>query len=62
MWCASPEGGGIVDEVGTGDLGVYACAVGGDDGRTLYLCAAPSFAEHERRDTREGVLLAVPMR
>ncbi len=23
-----------------------------DDGRTLFLCTAPSFAEHERRDTR----------
>lgn len=52
------EGGRVLDEIPTGDLGVYACAVGGDDGRTLYLCAAPSFAEHERRDTRDGVLLA----
>lgn len=52
------EGGRVLDEIATGDLGVYACAVGGDDGRTLYLCAAPSFAEHERRETRDGVLLA----
>jgi sugar lactone lactonase YvrE len=52
------EGGTIVEEVGTGELQVYACALGGPDGRTLYLCAAPSFAEHERRDTREAVLLA----
>ncbi|HEY2204015.1 MAG TPA: SMP-30/gluconolactonase/LRE family protein [Pseudonocardia sp.] len=52
------EGGEIVQEVSSGDLNVYACALGGADGRTLYLCAAPSFAEHERRDTREGVLLA----
>lgn len=52
------EGGAVLEEIGTGDLGVYACALGGDDVRTLYLCAAPSFAEHERRDTREGVLLA----
>jgi sugar lactone lactonase YvrE len=52
------EGGTVLDEIGTGDLGVYACALGGDDGHTLYLCAAPSFAEHERRDTRDGVLLA----
>ena len=52
------EGGEIVDEVDAG-TGVYACVLGGDDGRTLYLCTAPSFAEHERRDTREAALLAV---
>ncbi len=52
------EGGEIVDEVTTGDLGVFACMLGGDDGRTLYLCAAPSFAEHERRDTRDAQLLS----
>ena len=51
------EGGEIVDQVGTGDLNVFACALGGSDGRTLFMCAAPTFAEHERRDTREGVLL-----
>ena len=51
------EGGEIVDEVSTGDLNVFACALGGSDSRTLFMCAAPSFAEHERRDTREGVLM-----
>ncbi|MFC4944562.1 SMP-30/gluconolactonase/LRE family protein [Pseudonocardia sp. GCM10023141] len=49
--------GAIVDAVDAG-TGVYACVLGGDDGRTLYLCAAPGFAEHERRDTREARLLA----
>jgi sugar lactone lactonase YvrE len=52
------EGGKIVDEVSSGELQVFACALGGADGRTLFLCAAPSFAEHERRDTRDAVLLA----
>ena len=51
------EGGEIVDEVAAGE-GCYACALGGDDGRTLFLCAAPGFAEHERRDTREGRILS----
>ena len=51
------EGGEILDQVSTSDLNVFACALGGSDGRTLFMCAAPSFAEHERRDTREGVLL-----
>jgi len=52
------EGGRIVAEVSSGELQVYACALGGADGRTLFLCAAPSFAEHERRDTRDAMLLA----
>ncbi|HEY1970031.1 MAG TPA: SMP-30/gluconolactonase/LRE family protein [Pseudonocardia sp.] len=52
------EGGAILDQVSTGELNVYACALGGSDGSTLFICAAPSFAEHERRDTRDAVLLA----
>jgi sugar lactone lactonase YvrE len=51
-------GGEIVDEVrAPGGLGVFACMLGGDDGRTLLLCAAPDFFEHRRRDKREAVLL-----
>lgn len=52
------EGGEIVDEVHAG-TGVFACMLGGSDGRTLYLCAAPDFLEHKRKDTREAALLAV---
>jgi sugar lactone lactonase YvrE len=51
-------GGAIADEIAIPDgLGVFACMLGGDDGRTLLLAAAPDFAEHNRRDTREAVLL-----
>jgi hypothetical protein len=32
--------------------------LGGDDGRTLLICAAPDFLEHNRREAREAVLLA----
>jgi sugar lactone lactonase YvrE len=52
------EGGEIQEEIPAG-TGVFACMLGGDDGRTLYLCAAPSFPEHERRPVREAQLLAV---
>jgi sugar lactone lactonase YvrE len=52
------EGGEIIDEIPAG-TGVFACMLGGDDGRTLFLCAAPSFPEHERRPVREAQLLAV---
>jgi sugar lactone lactonase YvrE len=51
------EGGEIVEEIAPG-TGVFACGLAGADGRTLVMCAAPSFAEHERRDTREAQLLA----
>lgn len=51
-------GGRIVDEIQAG-TGVFACMLGGSDGRTLFMCAAPSFFEHERRPVREGQLLAV---
>jgi sugar lactone lactonase YvrE len=52
------SGGAVVDEVRAPDgLGVYACMLGGADGRTLLMCAAPDFHEHARRDAREAVLL-----
>jgi sugar lactone lactonase YvrE len=51
-------GGAIVDELRTPEgLGCFACALGGDDGRTLLVCAAPDFLESHRRDTRDAVLL-----
>jgi sugar lactone lactonase YvrE len=52
------EGGEVLEEISTGGSGVFACMLGGEDRRTLYLCVAPSFAEHERRDTREAQLLS----
>ncbi len=52
------EGGEIAEEISGEGLGIFACALGGADGRTLFLCAAPSFAEHERQDTREARMLA----
>lgn len=52
------EGGEVVDEVLTG-AGVFACMLGGADGRTLYLCTAPDFDEHARSAAREAQLLSV---
>jgi sugar lactone lactonase YvrE len=51
------EGGELLDEIAL-DVGCYACMLGGDDGRTLFLCTAPGFAEHERQDSREARLLS----
>ncbi|MCU0927687.1 MAG: SMP-30/gluconolactonase/LRE family protein [Burkholderiaceae bacterium] len=53
------EGGEIVQTLSTAPLGVFACALGGDDGRTLFLCVAPDFNEHARRDAREAQLWTV---
>jgi len=52
------EGGEIVEEIPVG-TGVYACMLGGADGRTLFACAAPDFNEHAREQAREASLLAV---
>jgi sugar lactone lactonase YvrE len=53
------EGEGIVDEVSTGEQGAFACMLGGDDGRTLFICAAPGFAEADRIGATDAQLLAV---
>ena len=67
IWCADgfgnravriAPGGSIVDEItAPGGMDVYACALGGDDGRTLLLCCAPDFYEHTRAPVREAVLV-----
>jgi len=52
------EGGEILDEVQPG-TGVFACMLGGTDGRTLYMCCAPDFDEHARSAARDAELRAV---
>ncbi len=52
------EGGEIVDTISPG-MGVFACGLGGADGRTLYLCCAPDFFEHARAPVREAEIRAV---
>ncbi|MDQ6837915.1 MAG: SMP-30/gluconolactonase/LRE family protein [Actinomycetota bacterium] len=52
------EGGEIVEEILPGS-GVFACMLGGADGRTLFLCSAPDFDEHARAAARDASLLAV---
>ena len=51
-------GGEIVDEIAAPEgLSAFACALGGETGRTLLVCAAPDFLESNRRPVREAVLL-----
>ncbi|HEX6467808.1 MAG TPA: SMP-30/gluconolactonase/LRE family protein [Streptosporangiaceae bacterium] len=54
------EGGTVTDEIRPG-TNVYACALGGADGRTLFACAAPDFDEAARKAAREARLLAIPV-
>jgi sugar lactone lactonase YvrE len=41
------EGGEFLDELKTDGLSVFACMLGGDNGRTLFACVAPTFDEAE---------------
>jgi sugar lactone lactonase YvrE len=51
-------GGAIVDEIAAPEgLNVFACMLGGEDGRTLLMCAAPDFLEQTRTASHEAVLL-----
>jgi sugar lactone lactonase YvrE len=52
------QGGEILDEVRPGSP-VYACALGGADGRTLFACAAPDFDEGARTAANEASLIAL---
>lgn len=67
IWCADEvnarclrvaPGGEIVEEIAApAGLNVFACMLGGEDGRTLLMCAAPDFLETNRMNVREAVLL-----
>jgi sugar lactone lactonase YvrE len=66
IWAADAAGGGckrvaqggeVTDEVSLPDgFAAFACMLGGEDGRTLLVCAAPDFLEHNRAGTRDAVL------
>jgi sugar lactone lactonase YvrE len=52
-------GGATVEEIAAPEgMGVFACMLGGEDGRTLLMCCAPDFLEHNRAPVREAVLVA----
>jgi sugar lactone lactonase YvrE len=56
--CLFHEGGTIVDRVDTGELAVYAVALGGDDLRTLFMCAALPLSARSPDDSPRAELLA----
>jgi sugar lactone lactonase YvrE len=68
VWAACPytgvcrriaEGGAVLDEVRGSHPGVYACMLGGEDRRTLYLCTAPSHVPDETRAVHQGRIEAI---
>ncbi len=52
------EGGQILETVKTDPEGVFAVALGGEDGKTLFMCAAPDWDEGARKVAREGRMLS----
>ena len=65
IWVANPvvpecvrvaEGGAVLEVIETGDP-CYACMLGGDDGRTLFMLTAPSSLAHEAAAAPRGKLL-----
>ena len=66
IWVASPstseclrisEGGVVLDRITT-DQKPYACALGGDGGRTLFVCVADSHDPERQRTERNGRIVA----
>lgn len=54
VWVADPrgncvvrvaEGGAVLQEISTGDRGAFACMLGGEDRRTLFICTAAGLGE-----------------
>ena len=63
IWVADAIGGrlirvaedsGILEELEIDGLGAFACMLGGDDGRTLFACVAPTFNEAEASATHRA--------
>lgn len=53
------EGGAISHEVEVPDRLPFACMLGGDDGRTLLVCAANTWRDDETLKERAGVLATI---
>lgn len=66
VWVADPvhqrllrvsEGGQVLEERVTEGIQVFACSLGGDDGRTLFACVAPTSLESEVSGSRDASVL-----
>jgi len=68
VWVASPgdrqvlrvrEGGEVLDRVSTGDRMAIACTLGGDDGRTLFVCTSKGLDPAKARALKTGRIESV---
>jgi sugar lactone lactonase YvrE len=68
VWAASPmsneviriaEGGEVLDRVSTGEQQAYACMLGGEDRRTLFVCTSKSSDPDECKAQRSARIEAV---
>jgi sugar lactone lactonase YvrE len=65
IWYADARGGNVVRVLEGGEVthtiptgtGVFACALGGDDGRSLFALCAPGAAPHEVAGKAEGSIM-----
>jgi sugar lactone lactonase YvrE len=51
------EGGEVLAELSTDGVPVFACMLGGDDGRTLFACVAPSFEPEQATARHQASLI-----
>ncbi|MFE5709128.1 SMP-30/gluconolactonase/LRE family protein [Rhodococcus koreensis] len=69
IWAADPknakclrirEGGEVVEEISAPEgQNIFACMLGGEDGRTLLLCVAPGLVDNDRLGDLAGTLRTV---
>jgi sugar lactone lactonase YvrE len=70
VWLACPvtgrvlrvrDGGEVLDEIKVTNDGAYACMLGGDDRRTLYMCTAASSDPKQTVSLASGCIEAIPV-
>jgi sugar lactone lactonase YvrE len=70
VWVACPltgrvlrvqEGGEVLDEIKVANDFAYACMLGGEDRRTLFMCTAPSSDPKETLEKRGGRIETAPV-
>ena len=53
------EGGAVLQEISTGGMGAYACALGGPARDTLFVCVAPDSSQQRRSVAKESAVWSV---
>lgn len=56
------EGGRIMEQLTATGTGLFACMLGGDDGRTLFACAAPTFRAAEASANHQSSVLMIKVK